>query len=204
MIVEERRWLRMLVLSIGFLFCASLLLWWFYFMANWPVLISLTDNPYDSRIPAYLIWAGFGLYPAVVAFAFAFSWNLRKRPSATTALLVAFLPLLNILLFFAGAMWIAKSEANSFEKFAQEVARTPNDFVCSDGRYIQIEDNGVVGLVKIEEEGAIRDSWIGNIDSDDMSFTRSTSSDWPTAEELSTCRNAEGQVFLEVYRDLRS
>lgn len=163
-------------------------------MVSWPALITVADNPYESRVPAYLIWAGFGLYPILVAVAFAISWRLRTNARAYVPILVALLPVLGVVLFFAGVSMIYAREEARFQEFEQEVERTPNDFVCSDVRYIQIRDDGTVTLVN-RADGSIEQTWAGNVD-----FARKTfvSSVLPS-DELIGCRNAQGQEFLQAY-----
>ena len=191
----QRRWLSVMIFCIGLLFSASLIIWWFYLMASWPILISVADNPNNSRIPAYLIWTGFGSYPILVAIAFALSWKMRAHLRVYVPVLVALLPIASIVVFLAGSAMISAREESRFEKFAQQVERTPNDFVCPDGRYVQVDDGGTVTLVNRVDD-SIEQTWVGNVDFSKKTFV---SSPPPSPSELAGCLNMQGQEFLQAY-----
>lgn len=191
------RTLSLLVLSV--IWILGLLYWYLLFLVNdfGLYFIPLFSNPNESHALAYIFVLGFFSYPLLVLGSLALAWITRKNVHAFVPVLIMLTPLLSVAAIYGST---AISEAREHVQFEEELARLalePDDFLCPDGRYLKINERGVVGLVEVTDS-SYQDTYAGDIEPISQTFSPLVAWEgW--YEDIKGCKNQIGEIFLAKY-----
>lgn len=193
------KWLLTLLSILGAVYLAILYLWWIYFLNQGIYLITLFDNPHQSHTPGYIIVAGFFSYPIFVLVGLISLWMRRNTTRLLPSALLMILPLASILAFFGGSQFIQYREDVRFEANRKSAEMSAQDFLCPNGKYIQVDAAGTVSLVTNTDD-VLQETWEGNIDSQTNTFEPAgVATNW-WEDELKDCKNQAGEIFLRKYQ----
>ncbi|MBI4090675.1 MAG: hypothetical protein HY422_01490 [Candidatus Komeilibacteria bacterium] len=192
------KWLFSLFFVVGVAYLISLYFWWIYFLNQGIYLITLFDNPYQSHVPGYIIVAGFFSYPIFVLAGIVTLWIRRNSARQSVSVSLMIFPLISVLAFFGGAQFIQYRNEARFDADIKRTEMTARDFLCPNGKYLQVDEEGVVGLIE-QTETSLDEQWAGNVDLQNNMFTLSVPwTGW--YEEIKDCKNEAGEVFLHKFR----